>query len=450
MKPSAMPRAQAPSAHREQSGLSLVEVMVGLAIGVIVVFGLVELLANTSATYQREEAFGRLQENGRVAALVAARQIRQSRSTECKSIALHTSGSFTVKSCALLEDAGCTGDHVLTTQRAMGYDNSQDLSSPGSLSDLPGSIAANVSDRWVLGDILVTWGVDADGVAVDGAPGDDEEGKIKVARVPAGLLAGDVAMISNCRYAHIFAVSAKGGGGSSGSWVKHGVSKDDEDEDEEGDGGGDEEKINANDDLLVSKYSGYYTKGSSPYNRDAREPRSLLHLFQYRVFYVCCTKDGDLRSGSGVNGCRPGNGSYDPEQYRPALCVFDLNNGAKSGVLVPDVADLRVTYTGDSDGDGQTDFRADDHDTLRTAAWVSANDAWDAVRSASVELLLTTDADNTAMEPSKPADWMPEDWANDVGDDALGAAYDQDDKRLYQRIRFDVALRPSTPWAIWD
>jgi hypothetical protein len=430
MKPSAMLRAQAPSAHREQSGLSLVEVMVGLAIGVIVVFGLVELLANTSATYQREEAFGRLQENGRVAALIAARQMRQSRTTECKSLPRHElSGTLTVKSCHLLEnDEDCSGDHVLSTDRAMGYDNSQDLDTSGALADLPKTIADNVSARWLLGDILVTWGADAKSVAVADPVGANGTGQINVPSMGKGLLGKeDVAMISNCRHAHVFTVSGPEHPSDAG-FVDHAAG------------------VNTNDHL---RGSDLYA-GSSLYNRDPNDPRALLNRLNYRVFYVCCTKDGSLQSGDDVDYCRPDSGSYDPDQYRPALCAFDLNNGAKSDVLVPDIADMRVTYTGDSTGDGQTDFRADDHDTLRTAAWVSANNAWAGVRSASVELLLTTDAANTAMEPSKPAEWIPEDWAKDVGDDALGDDYDEEDNRLYQRIRFDVALRPSTPWAIWD
>jgi len=444
MKAATPPLTGSPAVSRGQSGLSLVEVMVALAIGVIVVFGLTELLANSSLTYKREAAFGRLQENGRVAALIAARQMRQSRSSECKSISLHEfSDTLRVKSCALLEDdVGCTGDHVLQMDRAMGYDNSEDLSVADTLDDLPDSIAGNVSDRWVLGDIYVAWGAGADGVAVVGTlgggssgPADGESadgttfdgtGAINVHRRPDGLGEGDVAMISNCRSAHIFTVSES----SSSSSIEH--------------GGG----LNAEDHL---KGSDLYA-GSALYNRNPNDPRSLLHRVQYRVFYVCCTKDGSLQKGNRVNGCRPGSSSYDPDQYRPALCVFNINDAhGKSQVLVPDVADMRITYTGDSDRDGKVDFFAEDHKpNVPSASWVSDKDAWAYVRSASVELLVVTESAHTAASFGVvPADWRPDDWP-DIGDDTLAADYDQDDERIFQRVRFDVALRPSTPWAIWD
>ncbi len=418
--------------------------MVALTIGAIVVFGLAELLANTSVTYSREAAFGRLQENGRVAALIAARQMRQSRSSECKSISLHEfSGTLTVKSCGLMEDdTRCRGDHVLQMDKAMGYDNSEDLSSAGTLDDLPDSIARNVSDRWALGDIYVAWGVDPDGVAVVGTLGDgstepadgesvngassDATGRIHVARLPDGLGKSDIAMISNCRSAHIFTVSER----SSNSSVEHGG------------------ELNAEDHL---KGSDVYA-GSAVYNRDSNDPRSLLHPVHYRVFYVCCMKGGSLQRGESVNGCRPGSGSYEPDQYRPALCAFDINDaGGRSQVLVPDVADMRITYTGDSNRDGRVDFFADGHEPdVPNAAWVSKKNAWAYVRSVSVELLVATEDAHTAVLPGAvPADWRPDDWP-DIGDDILGADYDQDDDRIFQRVRFDVALRPSTPWAIWD
>jgi hypothetical protein len=74
-------------------------------------------------------------------------------------------------------------------------------------------------------------------------------------------------------------------------------------------------------------------------------------------------------------------------------------------------------------------------------------DAWSRVRAASVELLLTTAETGASTEPRAPTstNWPP----NDDSADRLGAAYPAD-HRLYQRLRLDVALRPSTPWLAKD
>jgi hypothetical protein len=108
-------------------------------------------------------------------------------------------------------------------------------------------------------------------------------------------------------------------------------------------------------------------------------------------------------------------------------------------VLVPNVADLRLSFSGDTDGDGALDYSGE------TAATVSNDNKWASVRAVAVELLLTTDENYAATEASAPmqSDWPP----SDDADDRLGADYPAD-TRLYQRFRIDVALRPATPWAV--
>lgn len=420
------------------AGLSLVELMVAIAVGLIVLLGLADILANTRATYTREEAFARLQENGRIASLIAAKHMRPSRSTDCKSIALHQEqGSLIVKACDLLE-AGCTGDSFLDIDRPLGFDGGdKDLDSAAGYQDdtgnfqLPKVVRDNIADHWVLGDVLVTWGVEPNGTALSGTlSNDDGTGDIPLENDP-NLDAGDIALVSNCQYAHVFkatSVSDKKVGHAKGA--------------------------NATDHLRVSDIY----QGSSPYMRDDGDPRAQLYPLVYRVFYICCVRGDDgtaeagrLQDGGDVKGCRPYDNAYDPAAYHPSLCVFDLqgDSGGESNPLVPNVADMRVTYSGDSDGDGNLDFRAEDTTTIHNAEWVTDNGAWAGVRSATVELLLTTELENSALQATRPAsiDWPPNDGtATDPDDDTLGAAYEDEDRRFYQRFRFEVALRPSTLW----
>ncbi|KAF1698445.1 pilus assembly protein PilW [Pseudoxanthomonas jiangsuensis] len=61
---------------RRQRGLSLVELMVALVIGLILVLGLVEVFGASRAAYQLSEGMGRAQENGRFAIDFLQRDIR--------------------------------------------------------------------------------------------------------------------------------------------------------------------------------------------------------------------------------------------------------------------------------------------------------------------------------------------------------------------------------------
>ena len=419
-----------------RTGASLVEMMIALAVGAIVILGLAEILSNTRASYLHEEAFARVQENGRIATAIVAEAMRSNRSMDCKSLAMHTlfSGStnetLSVKACDLLE-ADCTGDSYLGVDRPLGFDNSQGLDDKDTY-ELPSAIATSIADRWVLGDVLVGWGIDPTGVALNGPLGDgsgdaDGTGRINLVATPTALGINDIAVVSNCKYAHVFKIT---GPEDIGTYVEHaaysGVSR-----------------SNASDDLRVTSLY----EGASPYNRNSSDPRAILYPLDYRVFYICCVHDASIQTGSSVNGCRPGNLSYQPEDYRPALCVYDLKvSGRPNAVLVPNVADLRVTYSGDTDGDGALDFRADDTSPIPTAAWLSAHDAWSGVRSAAVELLLTAESGNSAVASARPAssNWPPN-TGTGIDGDTLGADYPAD-RRLYQRFRFDVALRPSTLW----
>ena len=50
-----------------QRGLSLIEMMVGLTIGLVLTLGLFTLIANTSQSFKVQDDFSRMQENGATA-----------------------------------------------------------------------------------------------------------------------------------------------------------------------------------------------------------------------------------------------------------------------------------------------------------------------------------------------------------------------------------------------
>jgi len=75
------PRAQASG----QRGISLIELMIALLLGLVVLGGVVSLYLSSHAAFRTHEAVARLQENGRFALEFMAREIRETGMTPCGS-----------------------------------------------------------------------------------------------------------------------------------------------------------------------------------------------------------------------------------------------------------------------------------------------------------------------------------------------------------------------------
>ena len=71
------------SRRRVQHGLSLVELMVALTIGLFLTAGIIQLFIGTSQTYRFNESMSRLQENGRFALEILARDLRMAGFSGC-------------------------------------------------------------------------------------------------------------------------------------------------------------------------------------------------------------------------------------------------------------------------------------------------------------------------------------------------------------------------------
>lgn len=73
------PRCQ----RRAQTGLSLVELMIGVVLGMLVVAGVLSMYLSTSQSYRTNENLSRIQENGRIAFELMAYDIREAGFTPC-------------------------------------------------------------------------------------------------------------------------------------------------------------------------------------------------------------------------------------------------------------------------------------------------------------------------------------------------------------------------------
>jgi type IV pilus assembly protein PilW len=89
MNPIHIQQNPSPSARR-QRGLSLVEILVALTISLFVVAGVIQLFVSSKQTYRSYDALSRIQENGRFALELMARDIRMAGHYGCLPAALIT------------------------------------------------------------------------------------------------------------------------------------------------------------------------------------------------------------------------------------------------------------------------------------------------------------------------------------------------------------------------
>lgn len=80
-----MMRISPQSMRRDQSGITMVEIMVALTVSLILMAGVIQIFISSKATYRTQTEAARLQENARFAAEFMARDIRMAGFTGCAS-----------------------------------------------------------------------------------------------------------------------------------------------------------------------------------------------------------------------------------------------------------------------------------------------------------------------------------------------------------------------------
>lgn len=85
--------ARHPGRHGER-GLTLVELLVALALGLIVLLGVVYVFSGARASHRHQESYSAIQESGRIALEIVSRDVRMAGYTGCGNVAFmdHASG----------------------------------------------------------------------------------------------------------------------------------------------------------------------------------------------------------------------------------------------------------------------------------------------------------------------------------------------------------------------
>jgi type IV pilus assembly protein PilW len=389
------------------NGFGLVELLVAMAVGLFLTAGILQVLLSSQRSFRAEQDFSHLQENARFAVQVFARDTRAARDLGCSSLRMdEVRKTLNTLACSLRQNpAGCAGGTILSSTSPLGYDATFDAGAGqpaqrGAWAALP----QNVLGRWVRGDVLALWGTwgQPTPVAVGTPSGVNATQPIQLISANPDLRAGRLALITDCESSDVFAISALGTGGL----LQHAAGP--------------------NTSAALSRR--YNFAGTSQIPGVAN--RASVYPFDYRVYYICCTDTANGGLAGNPASCRAVS-----TRFRPSLCVWGANSGM-SQQLVNDIADLRITYNGDADGDGMIDFFNAD------AATVTAAGNWPNVYSAEIELLATSEDTNVSQTGANPSDSR---WPG--GDDRLGAGLAADG-RLYDRFAFTVALRTRAPWYV--
>lgn len=187
------------SALRKQHGLTLVELMIAMTIGLLLLGGIISIMISSRQTYRVNEALSRMQDNARYTFQVLSRDIRMAGYMGC-----------------IGSDAAPT--NVLSGPTDFLWNFSQTLYGYESTSDTAWNLTPDSSITSPLGgrDIIVVRGASGDGTSAaikvlthtgGGPPGEPPgSANIKVS-LASGLAKDDVVMASDCLGATVFQIS---------------------------------------------------------------------------------------------------------------------------------------------------------------------------------------------------------------------------------------------------
>ena len=159
---------------RYQRGLTLVEVMIAMVIGLVLVGGVLQVFASSRQTYRVHDAVSRMQENGRMALEIIARDIR------------------------MADFWGCAADVTNVV-------NNLDTGGVGYIDFLSGGIGGTEGAGNAPDTLSLLGGSDS-GISLEPPYGPQASANIKVA-AGNGLQQDQIIMVSDCSSADIFQIS---------------------------------------------------------------------------------------------------------------------------------------------------------------------------------------------------------------------------------------------------
>ena len=173
-----------------QHGLTLVEIMVAMTIGLVLLGGVITILVSSQQTYRVNEALARIQENARFAFQILSRDIRMTGYMGCV-------GEGTVPVNTLNDSAAYLWNFG---QPIQGFEAAGGGWTPA----LPVEITSPLGGH----DILVIRGVDGSGARVLSHPGGTPPGSANLKlTADSGLQDNDIVLVTDCLAAAVFQIT---------------------------------------------------------------------------------------------------------------------------------------------------------------------------------------------------------------------------------------------------
>lgn len=315
--------------HKRQKGLTLIELMIALVLGLLLVAGVIQIFVANKQTYRVTDAHSRLQDNARFALEILSRDIRSAGYSGCRAIERMNVNQIADAPvpAAMSVDTIITGSEADTTSTW----------SPA----LPGALGTVVGGT----DVITLQRGTGCGATLTGNIGSSNGNVQIVAPNSCNISAGDILMIADCEDAHIFrATSISNPSGGTSQTIPH---------------------TNGNQANHFCKSYGALpdpgacaTGEAKLYNYDAE-----LFKFSALTYFIRLGANGD-----------------------PALWVYDQTSatGANNpSELVEGIENLQVLYGADDNDD-------DIVDRYETAKVINNATDWDKVISAKINVLAQT------------------------------------------------------------
>lgn len=295
---------------RTQDGLSLVELMVAITLGLIILAAVAQIFVSSRTAYTLEEGLARVQEAGRFAMDFLVRDIRMAGYSGC----LPKSGAITNNLNNNTDPVGALGNYV-TGHR---YAGSGGTALADWNPDLPGTV--NSISYFTAGEVRANTDVliirrASEVNTMQGEQMPNTSADLKITGNPAGFTRFDILFISDCERADIFQITNPASWSSGTNNLVHNTG--------------------------VGTPGNSTTEFSKPYGTNAE----IMKLIT-RIYYI----------GTGAGG-------------KPALFRKEFTGGSfVASELVEGIEDMRVTYGVDTDGDRVPEkyIKADD---VTAAEW---------------------------------------------------------------------------------
>jgi len=319
----------------KQHGITLVELMVAMVIGLLVTAGVGQIFVSTQKTYRITEEQSRLQENARFAIGFMTKDVREAGYTGCRTIE-----NMNVQTVANAPIPSYGASNTINGNEA----TSATVWAPALAASINGTVVGGT-------DVITIQKGSSCGATLTG-PMTASNAVIKVsAPNSCNLAAGDPLMISDCQDAHIFRATTVGSGTPQN--ITHSAAS------------------NTGTHLCLNQ-AGIGTGSCGTGNAKIYGADAELLKFTSLTYYI--------RQGAGG---------------RNALWVYDNTKTTTPGhnpmELIEGVEDMQVTYGVDTTGD-------DIVDSYQTANTVDTATNWINVISAEISLLVETQADNLTTD----------------------------------------------------